>query len=480
MTRYLTLFCTLISGFLLSQPELQLTPLAASFAQPTDIAFAGTDNQVAYIVEKGGRVQAHNLADGTTDLYLDLSDRVDTRSEGGLLGLAFHPDFPDSSYLYVNYTINGGSNERPLITQISRFTVDASGQPLVDSELIYLSIDQPAANHNAGDLAFGPDGYLYIPTGDGGRANDVFDQGQDPQTLLGKVLRIDVNGREESRPYAIPTDNPYVGSTDTLEEIWAIGLRNPWRISFDRETGDLWIADVGQNLREEVNLQPAGSAGGENYGWNCREGLSPFSLASEQFCGEDAGPFVDPVLDYPHSSDDDFNGASITGGYVYRGPATDLRGYYVFADFVRKRIFLYDPASTQAAPTAVFTDLAVNSASTFGEASDGTLYVADFTGMVYELSTAGSTATRPTVLSQPLTFFPNPASRQLRVNLPVAFGSGATATLHGISGQQIGQATAIGQTATTLDLDLPALPAGVYTVRVTDGQLLASGRLVVQ
>ncbi len=288
-----------------------------------------------------GRYVISDVGGHEWEIALDIQDRVyDTGNERGLLGMAFHPDFPDTPYVFVNYTGSGGT------TYISRFTMeflpgfpsDSCGicPPLgdPDSELIILTIDQPYSNHNGGDLHFGPDGYLYIGLGDGGSAGDPGNRAQNPQELLGKMLRIDVSQATEEQPYAIPPDNPFADTTDGIrDEIWAFGLRNPWRFAFDRLTGDMWIADVGQDEWEEVNFEPANSGGGLNYGWRCYEGNHPYNTSN---CSSmDAYTF--PVFEYPHNSS---NGCSITGGVVYRGcKYPNLYGAFLFTDYCSGKLW---------------------------------------------------------------------------------------------------------------------------------------------
>jgi len=247
---------------------LTLKPVASEFNQPVFLTHAGDDRM--FVVERHGTIRI--IAGGQTlsEPFLDIRDRVGSQGqEQGLLGLAFHPQYRTNGQFFINYTDRQGD------TVISRFHVTSDDNRADgDSEEIMLRIQQPAANHNGGMLAFGPDGYLYVGTGDGGAANDRFRNGQNLQSLLGKLLRLDVDGE---RPYAIPHDNPFVGRPEIRAEIWAYGLRNPWRFSFDRATGNLSIADVGQDKYEEVDWQPANSHGGENYGWPIMEGLHCFS-----------------------------------------------------------------------------------------------------------------------------------------------------------------------------------------------------------
>ncbi|WP_116124603.1 PQQ-dependent sugar dehydrogenase [Lewinella sp. IMCC34183] len=467
----------LVSCVLHAQGALVLEPLPLTFTQPTDILSDGFNDEIIYVVEKGGTINQVDLVAGTATIVLDLTGMVDDKSEGGALGAAFHPSYPDSNYLYVNYT-GPGRNGSSLTTYISRFTLDNAGIVVDPSEFNLLTLPQPAGNHNAGDLAFGPDGYLYVPLGDGGGSNDQFENAQDPGTMLGKLLRINVDTAVGGMNYAIPADNPFVGSTDTLSEIWALGLRNPWRISFDRETGDLWIADVGQNEREEVNKVPAASAGGMNFGWNCREGLIATSFAVDRCDGAIA--YTDPLFDYPHNGNDGINGGSVTGGFVYRGPDAGLYGYYVFADFVQPRIFLYDSTSTDVLDV-VYNDLPAKNVSTFGEGNDGTLYVADFSGEVYELTSDSGLPVRErpaAVLT--LGVFPNPVHDQLTLEFPGEVHGAVRVALHDAQGRRVGEWRDQRVVSGHLALNLPELPAGAYLLTATTERQRYRSQVTVQ
>lgn len=300
--------------------EIMLEPLATGFSAPTDIAFDPVNGR-PHVTERLGTVVT--IADGAPGpIFLDITDRVASlETQQGLFSILFHPDYANNRYFYVHYTdVNGD-------TQISRFTANMdlmTADP--NSEFTILNVDQPYDDNNGGDIAFGPDGYLYVPLGDGGDLNDPGSNAQSGDTLLGKILRLDVDG---GSPYAIPPDNPYVDDPDVLDEIWAFGLRNPWRISFDRETGDLYIADVGQYESEEVNFQSAASSGGENHGWSCFEGTLSNPDTNVMDCAP-AGSYDSPFFEYPHNP----YGCAIAGGYVYRGQAhPELYGHYIFNDW---------------------------------------------------------------------------------------------------------------------------------------------------
>jgi glucose/arabinose dehydrogenase len=345
--------------------------LADGFDRLTALVNAGDGSGRLFAVEKVGRIQALSADGATRSLFVDLTDRVGSgASEQGLLGLAFAPDFAESGRFYINYTNRNGD------TVVSRLTTAADGNGDPASEEILLTLDQPATNHNGGNVIFGPDGALWIGTGDGGAANDRFGNGQNPATLLGKMLRIDVS---TDTGYAIPPDNPWIeadwNGQEVADETWAVGLRNPWRYSFDRATGDLWIADVGQNLWEEVNLVPAGSAGGLNFGWPIQEASSCFQSDN---C--DASGLVQPVLEYDHSGH-----CSITGGYVYRGSAApDAAGAYLFGDYCSGVVWAGVPAEGGAWQAVELLRSGMQ-ISAFGEDEAGELYLVEDRGRIHRL-----------------------------------------------------------------------------------------------
>jgi glucose/arabinose dehydrogenase len=350
-------------------PALQ--PFVEGLEKPTSLTYAPDGNGLLYITEQPGRVRVVQNGQLLDTLFLDLTDRVsDSGNEQGLLSVAFSPDFAQSRKLYVNYTDTSGD------TVVAGFIASADGLTVDPaSEWVVIKIAQPYANHNGGQLKFGPDDMLYIGMGDGGSGGDPQNRAQDANDLLGKMLRIDVSQSSASQPYAVPANNPSI-APDSKPEIWALGLRNPWRFSFDRATGDMFIADVGQNAVEEVNFQAADSKGGENYGWRLREGFDDYS-------GEDSGglSLTDPIWQYTHGAD----GCSITGGYVYRGQALpSLVGAYIYGDYCSGRIWTLRPdADGQWANELLFsTDYSITS---FGEDANGELYVLDRSGTIYKL-----------------------------------------------------------------------------------------------
>jgi uncharacterized protein (TIGR03437 family) len=343
--------------------ELVFEPVAAGLTQPTNITQAGDGSGRLFINRQGGRIMIYQNGQVLPTPFLDIRARVGCCGERGLLGLAFHPDYENNGRFFVNYTNNEND------TVISEFRV--SGNPnlaLPDSEIILMTIGQPFRNHNGGQLAFGPDGFLYIATGDGGAGGDPGNRAQSLNTLLGKLLRVDV---DSGAPFAIPPSNPFLATPGARPEIWAYGLRNPWRFSFDRETGDVFVGDVGEGAVEEIDFQPAASPGGENYGWRRMEGSRCFNPGV--LCN--TGMLVLPILEYDHGG----SGGSVTGGYRYRGVRfPQLRGVYFYADFVRRWI----EAATRIAgswipmgPRNVGFQI-----STFGEDEAGELYFADYDG----------------------------------------------------------------------------------------------------
>ena len=371
-------------------PDLQLGTPITNANSPVALTHAPDGSGRLFIVERAGRIRIWD--GGALRTFLDLRSRVNTSDSGGdergLLALAFSPEYATNGHFYVNY-ISGNSSPRGS-TVISRFTVNPANADdgIETSEEVILVIPQPEPNHNGGQINFGPDGYLYIGMGDGGGAGDLHGSvgnGQANDTFLGKMLRIDVEGLPDpGLPYAIPADNPFLLDTQVPNEIWAFGLRNPWRWSFDRKTGDMYIADVGQYEWEEVNFIPAASTGGENFQWRRVEGFNTFNSGTPLT----KGTSTDPVFEYDHNA-----GSSITGGYVYRGSSFPrMEGIYYFGDYNSGRIWglQRDPSGNWI--DRQFLDTSLN-VSSFGEDEAGNLYVASlFTGDIYRLSdTRGET-----------------------------------------------------------------------------------------
>ncbi|MCL4263702.1 MAG: PQQ-dependent sugar dehydrogenase [Anaerolineae bacterium] len=350
--------------------QIQLVPIVTEDLRlPVHLTHAG-DGRL-FVVQQNGLIRL--IQDGALlpEPFLEIRDRVGAQAnEQGLLSVAFHPQYAQNGYFYVNYT------NLAFDTVVSRFQVSATDPNLADptSEKILLTIEQPYANHNGGLVKFGPDGYLYIGMGDGGSQGDPQNRAQDGRDLLGKILRLDVDIADDV-PYGIPETNPFVTDDTFRNEIWAVGLRNPWRFSFDRETGDFFMADVGQNQWEEVNFHPADGLGGENYGWNQMEGTHCYQGDNCDVTG-----LVLPVFEYDHSQ-----GCSVTGGYVYRGqqfPA--LQGNYFVADYCTGFIWRLFPRGDGTWDAARVLESGRVIAS-FGEDAAGELYVVDHNGGVYQI-----------------------------------------------------------------------------------------------
>lgn len=334
--------------------DLELVPFVDGLESPLLATHAGDGSGRVFVVEQVGRIRVVKEGELLPEPFLDISDRLISGGEQGLLGLAFHPDHRRNGSFFVNYTDEAGD------TVISRFRAPPGSDSATDSESVLLEIDQPYSNHNGGHLAFGPDGYLYIAMGDGGSGGDPHNNGQRLDTLLGKLLRIDVDRGE---PYGIPADNPFADGGGE-PEIWAYGLRNPWRFSFDSD--QLWIADVGQNALEEVNRRRADEAG-VNYGWNVMEGTDCYDAGD---CDESG--LVQPVAEYSHE-----DGCSITGGFVYRGDAfSDMQGGYFFGDFCSGQIWSI-PSDVTERTRPVEMLASERSISSFGLDEDGELLLVD-------------------------------------------------------------------------------------------------------
>jgi glucose/arabinose dehydrogenase len=375
-----------------SEPSLGLLPVATNLSRPLYATHAPGDYTRLFIVEQYlARVRVYNIKSGTLSAtpFLDINSLViGSGNERGLLGLAFHPQYQTNGKFYVNYNNNSGD------TVVQEFMATSPDTASATPTKTLLTIDQPQSNHNGGWIGFGPDGMLYIACGDGGGADDDdtghtlgAGNGQDAtNNLLGAMLRIDVDGSNGAGGnYGIPSDNPFLGADPRDDEIWAFGLRNPWRNSFDRETGDFYIADVGQGQWEEINFQPAASTGGENYGWRCREGAHNFNTSGD--CSQT--PFTEPFHEYNHFVGD-FK-CSITGGYVYRGCVMDwLDGAYFFADYCSGDIWTlrYDNGSVidfttregDLDPSDQYNDIV-----SFGEDAWGEMYVVDLSDGVYRI-----------------------------------------------------------------------------------------------
>ena len=442
-----------------AQTMIDFEPFASGLNSVIDVVNAG--DSMLYAVEQAGIIKLID-PDGSvrSTPFLDIRDRVnDGASERGLLGLVFHPVYPDSPYLYINYTANNGG-----ATTISRFEVNENDatQAVPASEKILLSIDQPFTNHNAGDLIFGPDGYLYIPTGDGGSGNDPQRNGQNLMSLLAKMLRIDV---DNGSPYAIPTDNPFVDDSLAANEIWAYGLRNPWRVDFDPQTGEFYIADVGQNAFEEIDVQPAASAGGENYGWRCFEGNNPHR---QDGCPADG--FTFPVYEYPHNNTQGCR-ASISGGVVYRGSEfPGLNGKYIFGDFCTGFVgVLYRDANMnwQSDTVAQFSPFSITS---FGRDIDGEVYmVATGSGEILKVVDVTSSVSTPNTFGQLI--IQNPVQNVLTLKSNISFD---TAVLMALDGKIVHEFL-----KNEKEIRVSHLASGIYIIKMQSGSQLFIQRIII-
>lgn len=428
-----------------SQSPGDLEPFASDLDHPVSIVHAG-DNRLFIVSQPGSVIISDSAGNLNPEPFLNISDRVVYGGEQGLLGIAFHEDYKANGYFYVNYTGNGDS------THISRFNAMSGNPDKADpeSEFKLLTIAQPFKNHNGGNLIFGPDGYLYIGLGDGGSGGDPGNRAQNHAQLLGKMLRIDV---DNGSPYGIPPTNPFNNDTSGRKEIWALGLRNPWKFSFDRLTGDLWIADVGQNLTEEINFQPLNSKGGENYGWRCYEGNGEFDTAG---CPP-VDSFAFPVYDYPHGEE-----CSVTGGYVYRGDSLSAYyGYYFFADYCSDRIWtLHNESGTWLRED--FGRFPDNNFSAFGEDSKGQLYIAGHaSGKIYRLIVPPTGL--PHVEIPGIKIIQFPGSGKVRIEGTQGFSSGMNIQVYDMRG--ILQYRDQSQDSVH-EFDLNHLPPGIYILSV--------------
>lgn len=444
MKKLLPTFLLLFASALIFAQDVEIELFKSGFSDPLHLQHANDDR--LFVVEQGGLIKIIQ-GDGTINPvpYIDISGLISSGNERGLLGLAFHPDYTNNGYFYVNYTKPNGD------TQISRFSVDTDNPDLADinSELPIIGYAQPFSNHNGGNLAFGPDGYLYIASGDGGSGGDPGNRAQNINLLLGKLLRIDVNNPSGGNNYGIPADNPFIGDPNAREEIWAYGLRNPWRFSFDETENNLWIADVGQGNWEEINRVNV-SESGLNYGWRCYEGNQPFNT---QDCPPQS-ELTFPIAEYSHA-----NGCSISGGYVYRGSVyTDIAGYYFFADYCSGLIGTVDSSGN----LIDHGDFSGNWVS-FGEDINKELYIIDIGGSIYKIKGGEIAVTEDFSLENSLSMLPNPASENVTFSLKT--GVIETINLYDIRGRMIFSEKNISSNTKTVSVS--NLNSGVYFAKVT-------------
>ncbi|MBA4410207.1 MAG: cadherin [Odoribacter sp.] len=424
----------------------KLIPFASGLTSPVSIANAG-DSRL-FVAEQRGYIRII----GSTGIlnsqpFLNITNRIVYGGERGLLGIVFHPKYKTNGYFYVNYIGKGDS------THISRFTVSSGDPNLADpqSEFKLMTIFQPYANHNGGNLKFGPDGYLYIGMGDGGSGGDPGNRAQNTKELLGKMLRINV---DHGNPYSIPSTNPFYNSTTTRGEIWALGLRNPWRFSFDRLTGDLWIADVGQNAIEEIDFQPAGSKGGENYGWRCYEGNKAYNS-----CGcSPLSSFTFPVFFYPQGQE-----CSVTGGFVYRGSTlSPFYGHYFFTDYCSDRIWTLHKVAGNWVKVD-YGQFSGNNFSTFGEDADGQIYVAGLTsGKIFRVF---DQVTESRLINKPIDFIviQIPFSSRLKIETEQKNDLDLQITVYDLNGIERFQGNSM---ESSYEFDPGFLTSGIYLLSV--------------
>lgn len=458
-------FFFIVTGSSVAQdpPEIVFEPIfeGADFASPIEVAFAPGEDDRFYIVEQGGRIQTWEPGEEEPRVFLDITDRVTPGGERGLLGLAFSPDYETSGAFYVNYTT---TTDDTLRTHVSRFFRSSVDPPEADSlsEDTLLVVTQPFGNHNAGKVAFGPDGYLYIATGDGGSAGDPDENGQNLETLLGALLRIDVTSEPEpGETYVIPPDNPFYENPnypDARPEIYAYGLRNPWRFSFDSETDALWLGDVGQNEWEEIDIIESGG----NYGWNEMEGPDCYQSG----CNPDL--YELPVFWYDRGFGDD-QGFTVIGGVVYRGEEIpELMGSYLFADYVNPRFWMLDEDGEGGYESVLLSSELGNIVAINERPSDQEVFVSSLAGGVYRLAPAQSDSGE----QSPSSFLfkvvgPNPVRATTRVRVRLEEAGDIRLRLVGATGREVSTlftGMMSSQEVRDFGLDVHDLSAGVYFI----------------
>lgn len=443
--------CLLLSAVTKAQsytlPKLALVEHASGFDAPMDIAHCG-DNRL-FIAERLGKIWIIDpQGNKSAEPYLDITDKVFTvypngYDERGLLGFTFHPKYPDSAYVYVNY-IGLDSN-----SHVSRFTVNPNNpnKAMAHSQLLLISAGQPKmeeyVNHKSGCIKFGPDGYLYTTFGDGGSGGDPLNTAQNPQILLGKMIRIDVDHPDvvNGRPYSVPSTNPYVNVDKFKDEIWATGLRNPWRWSFDSKTGALWLPDVGQDLWEEINVVKATDKGGRNFGWSCYEANHNYKFDG---CDYNGTPYTFPIVEYSHSADEPC--ASITGGFVYRGTKfKNMKDKYIYCDYCSGKF------STVFRGNATWLNIFLTQSTqfayiSFGEAKNGELYVANTVdGKIYQLvDSSDESFVKPGIATLNndienlnIKLSPNPNKGQFNIEFTAAYNETYHISIKNVYGMEI-------------------------------------------
>jgi len=475
MKKILFLSVILFLGCNSSPAQLKISPAFPNltFEQPVDIQNANDGTDRLFIVSQPGKIYVIENDSNVTSakVFLDISEKVLSGGEQGLLGLAFHPDYKNNGYFFVDYTTNN-----PRRTIISRFKVSKDNPNVADksSELILLEVEQPYSNHNGGQLAFGPDGYLYISFGDGGSAGDPQNNAQNLKSHLGKILRIDVNKNENNKNYSIPDDNPFKANTNGLkEEIYAWGLRNVWRFSFDKLTNKLWAADVGQNLWEEIDIIEKG----KNYGWRIMEGFHCYNPSRN--C--DTTNLTMPIWEYGHNQD---GGYSITGGYVYRGNSIkEIYGKYIYADFVTGNIWALEYDGKNVNNKLLFKTN--HSISTFGIDKNNELYFADYAaGKIYKFIAATGTKVQGSNLLNRFELYqnyPNPFNPATVIGFHLPITSFVTLKVYDILGKEI--TTLVNEHKLSgsyeINFDGTNISSGVYFYQLITSSGLITKKMVV-
>ncbi len=455
MNKAALLLIILTSTFNTVAQQVGIDLYADGFNNPVSIKHANDDR--LFIVEKAGVIKIIDAQQNVISTpFLDINSLVsNSGGERGLLGLAFHPDYSSNGFFFVNYINNSGD------TVISRFVTNPPNSDTADanSEVILMTISQPFSNHNGGDLAFGEDGYLYIATGDGGSGSDPGNRSQDLTTLLGKLLRINVNNAGTNPNYAIPADNPFINNSNALDEIWAYGLRNPWRFSFDRTNNDLWIADVGQFDIEEIN-KVSSTEGGLNYGWRCYEGNAPFITTG---CPS-ASTFQFPVAQYTHSGSGEFK-CSITGGYNYQGSQfPNFVDTYFFADYCSDEIgtLVFENNIWTMSFTTPFNN---KGWTTFGEDMAGELYIgASSTGEIFRIVDTNLSVDENNLKT--IKIFPNPATNYLTIDALETTTTLSEIIIYDVQGKRIKTISNIDNQK--INVSVSNINSGLYFMEIRD------------
>lgn len=437
------LFSLLFLGIASSAQILSTTSFATGFSSVSEIVHPPNESRL-FVVEQGGIIKILN-SNGTTNAtpFLNISSGISTGGERGLLGLAFHPNYASNGWFFINYTNPNGN------TVIARYSVSSNAEVANTTGTILMTINQPFSNHNGGCLRFGPDGYLYISLGDGGSANDPGNRAQNINENLGKMLRIDVNSTVTPF-YTSPPTNPYVGIAGN-DEIWAVGLRNAWKFSFDKLNGDIWIADVGQNNIEEINKIASPLPNNLNFGWRCYEGSSSFNTSG---CFAQSN-YTFPVAEYTHAD----GSCSITGGYVYRGTSFgNLTGRYIFADYCKNRLGYLQPDNSKVYSPNLPNNINI---TCFGEDMNGELYVGGGS-TIYKV--VDQTLATPSFEDNGILLYPNPAKTKVTIasKNAVIFD---TYSIIDLTGKSVLSDTI---NATEKQIDISSLPTGLYVLKVCD------------